>query len=294
MHGPLHLRAMNNTSIEKPKISIFDFNDFRSYLLSAGMPDGLYGHTANNLKSWANRLGYKSPSSLTMVLKGTRLPSYDMIRSFVKDLNLNNRERKYFELLVELEKVQAKGKDTSHVLEQINQVTQNSGIFQLEMKTFSTISEWYYLAIKQLISSPDFINDPEWIYKKLRKKVTPSQIKTALENLEELDIISNVDGKLKVLKPGLITTNDVPSSAIKRHHYGMIQRALESIDEQKVENRQINSLTMKVEKNKLPEAKKFIFDFLKEFNERYSSNNSNDLYQLNVQLFEHTKDVYFN
>ncbi len=278
----------------KPKISIFDFNEFRSFLLAVGMPDGLYGHTSNNLKKWANRLGYKSPSSLTMVLKGSRLPSYEMIRAFVKDLNLNNRERKYFELLVELEKLQAKGKDTEHILDQISHVTQNSGKFQLEMKTFSTISEWYYLAIKQLISTPGFVDDVEWIYKKLRKKATPAQIKLALKNLEELKIIARVDNKLRVLKPGLITTNDVPSSAIKRHHFGMIERALESIEEQSVENRQINSLTMKVEKNKLPEAKKFIFDFLKEFNERYSSDNSDDLYQLNVQLFEHTKDVYFN
>lgn len=276
--------------IDQPKVSIFDFSDFRAYLVKVGMPDGLYAHTGKNLKAWANRLGYKSPSSLTMVIRGQRLPSFDMITSLVQDLGLNSRERKYFELLVKLEKLKRKKKDPQEVLEQLSKLNTVQSKHSVGLKEFSLISEWYFLAIKQLIQTDNFIEDEDWIYRRLRKKVTPAQIKRALETLEELGITGRDEsGRLIVQTQGLVTSNDVPSSAIKRHHYGMINRALEAIDEQDVDERQINSVTMKIKEKDLAEAKKFIFDFIKEFNNKFISEDSTEIHQLNIQFFKHTK-----
>ena len=164
--------------------------------------------------------------------------------------------------------------------------------FAIDLTRFSTISEWYYVAIKQLISTKDFVEDENWIYKRLRKKVTLGQIKVALKNLEDLEIIKRDEqGKLKVIKPGLITSNDVPSSAIRKHHYGMMELGMQALLEQNVEQRQINSTSLKINKNDLPEAKKFIFDFIKEFASRFHIDESSNIYQLNVQLFELSKEI---
>ncbi|OIQ16173.1 MAG: hypothetical protein BM556_16065 [Bacteriovorax sp. MedPE-SWde] len=283
---------MQKEIIDQPKVSIFDFTDFRAYLIKVGMPDGLYAHTGNNLKAWAQRLGYKSPSSLTMVMRGQRLPSFDMITALVQDLGMNSRERKYFELLVKLEKFKRKKQDPQEIMEQLAKLNTDQSKHSVGLKEFSLISEWYFLAIKQLIETPNFIEDEDWIYKKLRKKLTPSQIKRALSTLAELGITGRDDnGKLIVVTKGLITSNDVPSSAIKRHHYGMINRALEAIDEQDVSERQINSVTMKIKKKDIEDAKKSIFDFIKEFNNKFAVDDADDIYQLNIQMFKHTKDM---
>jgi uncharacterized protein (TIGR02147 family) len=256
------------------------------------MPDGLYAHTGNNLKSWALRLGYKSPSSLTMVMRGQRLPSFDMITALVQDLDMNSRERKYFELLVKLEKFRRKKKDPQEIMEQLAKLNTDQSKHSVGLKEFSMISEWYFLAIKQLIETPNFVEDEDWIYKKLRKKVTPSQIRNALANLAELGITGrDEEGRLIVQTKGLITSNDVPSSAIKRHHYGMINRALEAIDEQDVSERQVNSVTMKIREKDLEDAKKSIFDFIKEFNNKYAVDDADDISQLNIQFFKHTKNL---
>ncbi|WP_164848493.1 DUF4423 domain-containing protein [Halobacteriovorax sp. HLS] len=278
--------------VAQPKISIFDFDDYRDYLIKVGMPDGLYSHTSNNLQAWASRLGYKSPSSLTMVLKGQRTPSSDMVRTLSEDLKMTIKEKEYFQLLIQLEKAHKKNKDPKELLLKLSSLNSEKKAISLGLKEFSAISEWYFLAIKQLISTPGFIEDEDWIYKKLRKKATPSQIKNAINIMLEMKTIGrNESGELIVLKEGLLTTNDVPSSAIKRHHFGMINRALEAINEQDVSERQVTSLTMKIKDEDLAEAKQYIFEFIKDFNEKFSTTEANELFQLNMQFFKHTKNI---
>ncbi len=278
--------------VEQPKISIFDFDDYRDYLITAGMPDGLYSHTSNNLQAWASRLGYKSPSSLTMVLKGQRTPSSDMVRTIGEDLKMSVKEKEYFQLLILLEKAHKKNKDPKEILLKLSSLNSEKRAIALGLKEFSAISEWYFLAIKQLISTPAFIEDEDWIYRKLRKKATPAQIRNAIAIMLEMKAIGRDDsGKLIVLKEGLLTTNDVPSSAIKRHHFGMINRALEAINEQEVSERQVTSLTMKIKNEDLADAKHYIFEFIKDFNEKFSTTEANELFQLNMQFFKHTKEI---
>lgn len=273
-------------------INIFDFNDYKAFLLKKGLPHGHYSHGHKNLNNWAKRLGYKSPSSLSMILSGERFPSEVMVKKLSKDLKLTPREGRYFKLLIDLSKTQKQEKDTSKIHDEIKKLNTEKNSYSIDLKNFTTISEWYYLALKQLIATPNFIEDEQWIYKRLRKKVSIGQIRLALKDLEELAIIKrNEMGRLEVVKPGLITTNDVPSSAIRKHHSGMIELAKHALVEQEVHERQINSTTLKVKPSDLPEAKKFIFDFIKEFAARFNDSEGEDIYQMNVQFFGLTKDI---
>ena len=47
------------------------------------------------LKTWALRLGYKSPRSLGMLLEGKRLPSATMLELLAKDFGLTDLEKRY-------------------------------------------------------------------------------------------------------------------------------------------------------------------------------------------------------
>lgn len=252
----------------------------------------MYSHDHHNLNNWSKRLGYKSASSLSMVITGERLPSEDMIDRLVKDFKMTGREERYFKLLIELERKKGKNHDVNEHLKLIQKMSTEKNSYSIDIQQFSAISEWYYIALKQLISTDSFVEDENWIHKRLRKKVSVGQIKKALKDLEDLEIIRRDEtNRLRVIKPGLITSNDIPSSAIKKHHYGMMELAQEALMEQEVDQRQINSTTMRIRKDNLPEAKKFIFDFLKEFSSRFSELESEDVYQMNVQFFELTKQL---
>lgn len=272
--------------------SIFDFDNYRDYLVACGLPEGKYGHTSRNLQNWANRLGYKSASSLSMVLTGERFPSKDMIERLAQDFKLSSRERRYFELSIQLDRARKKGRDTGDIESEIKKLVPEKTHFSIGLSEFKVISEWYVIAVKQLIDTESFVEDLDWIHKRLRKKVTLSQIKCAINSLLELGIVKRDEaGRLRVARAGLITSNDIPSSAIKKHHYGMLQRAQDALMEQGTEERQINSTTMRIKKEKLPEAKKVLFDFLKEFSTKFQDDASDEIFQLNMQLFQLTKEV---
>ena len=111
--------------------------------------------------------------------------------------------------------------------------------------------------------------------------------------MEELKITGrDHNQKLIVLKKGLLTTNDISSAAIVCHHHGMIQRAVEVLDEESIHERQVSSLTFKMPKSHLPKAKEKLFKFLSEFNKEFATENSEEIFQLNIQLFSHTKPYH--
>lgn len=272
------------------KPGIFDFADYREYLKAACFPKGKYNHSSETLAIWAKKLGYRSPSSLTMILNGNRTPSRDMINSLGKELRLTPKERQYLELQVDLERIEKKGKDPTDILKRISSLAPGKNSIQLNLNQFSLISNWYFYVIKQLINTPGFIEDMDWIFKRLDRKVTPSQIKYALDALQELGLVErNEEGNLVTSGKGVISPNDVPSSALKNHHTGMMERASEALREKAVEERQISSLTFRMNSKDVAKAKDRVFKFIQEFNEEFSTESGDEIFQLNAQLFPHTK-----
>lgn len=273
------------------KISIFNFDNYLDFLKVVAQPKEAAESSKLTLEDWAKKLGYRSPSSLSMVLKGQRLPSQDMLQAISEDLQLNQFEIQYLELLVKLEKQKRRNKDITKTLEKIYALnTQKQNSFYVSHAHFSYISDWYHFAIKQLVSSPNFQEDADWISKRLRKKVSPAKVKEAIDNLIKLGVLyRDTNDNLKSTGKGIEVPNaDVASAALRNHHKGMIQRALESIDEQSIDERYLNAITLQIDPEQQARAKEFITQFLREFAKQFSANSSNQVNQLNVQFFQHT------
>lgn len=267
--------------------SIFEFKDYKDFLKTVGLPHGKYSHSSQTLQKWAKRLGYRSPSSLTMILNGQRYPSRDMIKSLSRDLDLSIKEIEYFELLIDLERAKKKDKNTEKISSRLNQLSGIRNTHQVSLDEFRYVSEWYFVAIKQLIDAKDFIEDAEWIRNKLRKKVTPGQVRYAIQVMLDLSVlVRDENGHLQInQKPWRTGSEKISSAAIRKHHAGMINLAMESIEEQEIEERHLSSLTLKFDMKKMEEAKAFIHRMLEEFDQKFCNEESRDLYQFNLQLF---------
>lgn len=282
---------LESTQNSKPPVSIFDFENYRDFLMSAGFPQGNYNSRSNTLQKWANRLGYRSPSSLNMVLKGARLPSREMQRALIKDLKLNTKEAEFFELMVEKEKAEKKGQDHGDILEKLNRLSGGKKSFSLPLQEFSSMSKWYFLVIKQLVSTPGFIDDVEWIHKKLRRRVSQRNIRQALETLEDLGLLErDAMGKLVATGKNLKISNGNQSAALQSHHGGMIEQGFHALTDLSPEKRQICSATLKMPAHRLEEAQEYLFKFLEEFDQKFYSEEAEDVFQLNLQLFPHTNE----
>ncbi len=266
-----------------------NFQDYFKYRLKSEMHSSS-GQKKSSLEKLAKQLGYNSASSLSMIFTGERLPSNDFLDAIFEHWHLNGEESQYLRSIVQLEKLKRKGKATTQVLARLDRFKKLTTTHKLSIKQFSVMSEWYHLVIKTLVSTADFIEDHNWIIKRLRKKVTNSQITKSIETLLELGLIErDANGFLKHSSHIIETSHELPSEAIREHHKGMMQRAIEAIDEQDVLNRHFNSVTLKLDQKYLPEAKERILNFVKDFNSRYFTEGAEQVYQLNVQLFEHTK-----
>lgn len=272
-------------------ISIFDYTDYSDYLNSFVSESGKYSHGPFNLSNWAKRLGYKSPSSLAMVLNKQRLPTWRMVASFSEDFRLSKNERRYFELLVDLERKKQSGEPVQDILMETHRLSGLKEYQQINFDQFVVVSEWHCYTIKRLVTNKNFIEDIDWIHRVLRRKVTKPKIKEAIESLLQVGLLKRDNlGKLVDSNPQTHTGNQIPSSAIRSHHQGMMERAQEALEEQSVDNRFFQALTLNIKKSKdKEEAFEEIKQFINVFNKKYSDDNEGDsVYQLNVQFFEHT------
>jgi uncharacterized protein (TIGR02147 family) len=260
------------------------FKDFFEYYLKEKAQKGRRKSTLNDV---ASRLGYSSASSLSMIANGTRLPSQALLNSLFDELDMSPTERERIRLKVEIEKKNRKGQNSFQLVSKLNQI---STYHKIDLKKFSLIRDWYVLVVKILAGCPDFSEDATFISQKLRKKISPTQAKKALGILLDLGLLVRdpETQKLKAADDNTETSNGISSEAIRENHKGMLQRALEAIEEQGVEQRILNGFTLQFDMKNMKDAQADISEFMKSFNEKYNSNQSNQVYQLNVQLFEHS------
>ncbi len=276
-------------------LSVFNFSNYRDFLrASATRPPRSQGSRRYTLEEWSRKLGYRSPRSIAMVLKGQRLPSAEMVLKLSKNLRLSRAEQVYFDLLVSLERNRRSGKGTDHVLGELERLHPKiAGETHLTFENFAYISRWYCLVIKQLIATPSFREDLAWIRRRLRRKISLSEIQAAIQTLLKLKLVERTrQGRLTVREKTISTGTDILSAAIQLHHKQMITRAAEAITEQNVNAREITSVTLRMDPKRIDEAKKRIREFRDLFNKDFSSDQSEAIWQINLQLFEHTDRRY--
>ncbi|AUN98410.1 hypothetical protein C0V70_09895 [Bacteriovorax stolpii] len=268
-----------------------EFKDFFEYNLKKYNRDseGVKIFTLNDL---SKRLGYKSPSLLSMIATGRRLPSNEILEVLFEEWKIEKNQREIIRIRLEIEKRMRKNKPAGLLLERLAKIDKKSKYQMIDLDAFNSIKEWHNLVLQMLVSTPDFKEDYTQISYLLKRKVTPSQVRKGIETLLKVGLIKRnpKTGELESATPDSSneTTHDIPSEAIREHHKGMIARALEAVEEQSVHERHLNALTLKFNKDKTDEAKAFILNFVKDFNSKFYDHASNDIHQLNVQFFGHT------
>lgn len=264
------------------------FKDFFEYNLKVNTLDQ-NGKKVLTLQELAGKLGYSSASTISMVAKGQRLPTPSLLESLFQIWKTKPAERERIRINLEIERRSKKGKSVAGLADQFNKLAPYR---KIELTGFKLIRDWYVMVIKLLAGGSDFKEDPLQISRRLRRKVTPKEVRQSLTLLESAGILVRdpVTKKLKPVDANTETTHDLRSEAIRANHHGMISRALEAIEEQSIEQRQFNSLALQFDPTNLKSAKDRILDFVKKFNEDFGSEQANRIYQLNVQFFEHTDE----
>ena len=275
--------------MKSSELNIFQYTSFRTYLNAYGEakkrsnPRWSYG-------SWAKCLKLSGTASLTMILNGQRNPGPIVAKRLVQYFKFNKKESTYFQDLILLEKSQGDPRLSALIVERLERQSTNTNFIEVDQHQLRVISKWYYYAIREMIHLEDFREDPNWIAQKLNFKVTIPDIKRAIRDLVDLNLLTrNHQGKLICSYGALDTSTDIANEHLKQFHEQMIEKSQKAIREIDVALRSINAQTISINKSHLPRAKELIRKFQDDLSRLLESSTGDAVYQCNIQLFPLTK-----
>ncbi|MDA8793014.1 TIGR02147 family protein [Bacteriovoracaceae bacterium] len=245
-------------------------NDYQNILIRE-YENRLNKNKAYSLRAFALSLNL-SPSALSEIIKGKRGLSVKKAETILERLNLNYRLSQSFIESVKKTKANYKSK-----------VSEESLFDTLSEDQFKVISEWQYYAILNLINLDDFQSNPRWIGKRLN--LNYYQVKICLEKLVSLGLIKINNNEYVRTNVKIKSTDNIQSMALRHHHKQMLEKASESLLLTDIEKRDITSITMAIDVDKIVEAKILIKKFRRKLSNFLESGKKSDVYNLNIQLF---------
>jgi len=157
-----------------------------------------------------------------------------------------------------------------------------------EEEVIKLLSHWKYWAILEFLKI-DYTGNSQFIAERLG--LTEKEVETSLEELIDQKFIQYNDGLYKLLKPNNNwISNKRTSEARKDFQRMLLQLSLDALKDVPIDFREHGSLTVAIDKRKLPEIKEKIRTFQKDLGKMVQRKGElNEVYQLTISFFPITK-----
>ena len=239
-------------------------------------------------------LGKNSRGYFRLVVEAKRNLSEKTIRGFAQALKLKEKESQFFEALVYYN--QAKNiSDKNFYFERLAKLAKKckSQAFEVLESQYNYFSNWYVVAIRELIALDHFQNDSSWIESQLEFKVSKKKIEQALDDLFKLNLITmNEQGELKQTNSCItFTDTDLNRSVVNNFHQQNLDLIQQISRRERSEDVSTSCIFFSTDDARYGELKKDIQIFREQILEKYAQNNkqSNRVFDLSIQLFPLTK-----
>ncbi len=161
---------------------------------------------------------------------------------------------------------------------------------ELSIDCFNAMKEWYHYGITQLLYIEFFKEDSKWIAKML--SITELEAKMAIERLLRLEILDrDENGKLYRTATHLSTTTDIASAGIRHFQKQILEKSIESLESVDVLERDITSITIAINEERLAEAKQEIKKFRLKMAEFLGTGEKTRVYNLGIHLIPLSKSI---
>ena len=275
----------------KSSVNVRQFTHYRTFLVAHVQVMKLKNKSWS-YGAWAHSLGLKDPSSVTKIIQGQRDPGPATTERLVHYFRFNEVQARYFRDLVRLEKLRHDPRLSVLLMEKMGKENPDARLRLLDDKTFSVISNWYYLAVRETLRVKSLVQDPEVISKKFQFKVTPREVGQAIKTMLEVGLLTRDElGNLSLTEGRLDTTQDIASEAIKRYHEQMLTHAHAAVRSVPVKEREITATTLVMQSSNLGKAKELIREFKERFERLLEEDVGDKVYQLQIQLFPLTSSL---
>lgn len=149
------------------------------------------------------------------------------------------------------------------------------------------ITEWYHVALLNLLETDDFRPDIAWIARRLG--IEPAVAGAAADRLELLGLIKREPRGWSRTRERLTTSRDIPSTVLRAAHRDKLERGIRALEEVDVALRDISSVCLPIARERLPEAKKILEQFRRSFAQLFEQGPKTDVYYLSLAFFPVTR-----
>lgn len=274
-------------STEKP--NVFQYHDYRKFLsdwigyLRATEP-------GFSLRLLARKSGLAS-GYLPMVLSGTRNLSEKAWKKISRFLHLTPRERTFVDhlrLAMDSDSHEVR-KEAFDRIQKVEPYRQNN---PKELEVYRYLTHWYYVAIREMVTLPEFKADPAWIQSRLKGKVPLKEIEQALSFLIEKGYIEvKPNGLAHLREKDIRCEGDVFRIALFQFHREMLGLAIESLAATPSERRTVTGHTVAIAASQYAQVKTILDEALSKVAQLENSKDQSDsVYHIALAAFPLTRE----
>lgn len=265
--------------------------DYRKYL-NDELEKRMAKNPSYSLRAFAKHLGI-TPQMLSFVMNKKKNISMEMAAQIAERLDLDPTQANYFLNMVELAK--AKNPVSRKLIEaRLNGSFERKegGFHQLAAEQFKVISDWCHYAILELTQTKNFQANPEWIAKRLG--IRPFEVKQAIARLKMLELLDETDdGQLIRTELNITANYSSPNAPLRKLAKQYLEKAVDALENQPQEERDITNMTMSIDPTRIPEAKEMIAEFRRKLCEFLEQGERTQVYVFSpvlIRLTEKTEE----
>lgn len=267
-------------------MNIYSYNNYRTLIADFFSKKNAKMKGNYSYRALAKAANFASPNYVQWVVQGKRNLSATSIHNLALAMNFTAREQEFFENLVLFNQADSPIKKTTY-LERLIRFREFVHHHPITQAQYTYFSKWYHIAIRELISLPEFKADPHWIASHLRPTISPREAKETLRLLQSLNLIERDSSKrYRIKNAHLRTEPDVTSSCIVNYHREMLEKSLDALAYSKDE-RDFAALTFSADQTTYHAVQKKIWQFLEEIQDFIAKNSgkTTQVSQINLQCF---------
>ena len=289
---------MNN-----PNVIIFNYLNYVDYLNDWFTEKKALEKTFSYQK-FANKLGMKFKSYISMILNGKRKFPKKSIKPLAEVIGLTIKEEKYLENLIYYQDSDDLNEKERH-FESLQNLRPKTTYYQLEKDKHDYFKYWYVAVVREIVTFYDFKEDYKRLGEKLIPPISSKQAKFAFELLINLELIQEEEkpqGKLidnlkkrlyKQTNKEILAPRESKVLALRKFQQEIIQQFLEAdknllLDE---DLRRVSTSTFTTSKEGIKALQQLIEDFNKKVVDIVVEHSHGDeVFQLITLLYNASKE----
>jgi uncharacterized protein (TIGR02147 family) len=220
-----------------------------------------------SLRAFARKLGL-SPGSLHSLLTKKKRLSVERSHEIAEKLQLTEKERDYFTLLVQKDstknpKLKASLIEKANLLNPVLKTGQRE---LLEADHYSVLENWYGFAILECLARvKPRGGSSHWKRHTLARalQLTTAEVNSSIDRFTRLGWVEELDsGSLHYKKTGILAKSEKAENAFHPFYLSSIQKMIGTIDSQSPVEKYIGAETIGFDPTQLPAVKKLADEFL--------------------------------